>query len=35
MEWYWWIVGLVVLVALLLLLVTLPDIGRYLRIRRM
>ena len=35
MEWYWIVVGLVVLVAVLLLLVTLPDIARYLRMRRM
>jgi len=34
-EWYWIVVGLVVLVAVLLLLVTLPDIARYLRMRRM
>lgn len=35
MEWLWIVVGLVVLVAVLLLLMTLPDIGRYLRMRRM
>lgn len=35
MEWYLWIVGVIVVVGLLLLLVTLPDIGRYLRMRRM
>ena len=35
MEWYWILVGIVVVVALLLLLVTLPDIARYMRMRRM
>jgi len=34
-EWYWILVGIVVVVALLLLLVTLPDIARYMRMRRM
>ncbi|MFN2419616.1 MAG: hypothetical protein ABR593_11985 [Candidatus Limnocylindria bacterium] len=35
MEWYLFIIGLVVVVGVLLLLITLPDIVRYLRIRRM
>lgn len=35
MEWYLFIIGLVVVVGVLLLLITLPDIVRYLRMRRM
>lgn len=35
MEWYWFVIGLVVVVAVLMLLITLPDIARYLRMRRM
>jgi len=34
-EWYLFIIGLVVVVGVLLLLITLPDIVRYLRMRRM
>jgi len=34
-EWWWFVVGVVALVGVLLLVLTLPDIARYMRMRRM